>query len=190
MDNFIALSIKEDDENETISRTWYRCVKEALADGLLDTFSVGDGNAVMKRKVTQGRTIFTIKLVRNVTEREVKAVEQRVSAYVDCDYTVMSSVVEMNVDSEIEVEVDKTMAEELCMKWAKEEHDKWMKKAIDNGWQYGVKLDQKEKRNPLIRPFHELPEKYKKADTKRLEEFMKLINDSGYLIVRKSDLSK
>ena len=190
MDNFIALSVKTEDEADDLGRGWYKCVRDTLPDGILDTFSVGDGRASMKRKVTKGRVVYTIKLLRNVTEREVKAVSDRLGTMTKKDFTVSSSVLELNVAEEVPVKVDASLAQELALKWAREEHEQWMKKALDNGWQYGVKLDKKEKRHPLLRPFQDLPESYRAVDMSRIEDLMHFLNESGYIIVPKADLSK
>ncbi|XP_034509331.1 ryanodine receptor 3-like, partial [Ailuropoda melanoleuca] len=49
--------------------------------------------------------------------------------------------------------------EYIVTKYAEHSHDKWACDKSQNGWKYGISLDENVKTHPLIRPFKTLTEK-------------------------------
>ncbi|RYD68677.1 MAG: hypothetical protein EOP83_00225, partial [Verrucomicrobiaceae bacterium] len=76
----------------------------------------------------------------------------------------------------------------LCTAWAKRQHDQWVKDREANGWRYGTTLSMSEKTNPLLRPWDQLPEKYRKPDLDEPQALLDLLNDQGYAVVTKGEL--
>lgn len=53
---------------------------------------------------------------------------------------------------------------ELAEKMAENVHDVWAKQRIEQGWTYGEKRNDAEKKHPCLVPYNELPESEKEYD--------------------------
>lgn len=188
MENYICLSINKEDNKKSLGRIWYNCVKNILPDGVLTTIQDGEKVAVMKKKMMNKKILYLIPLLKNITEKESDAITDRFGHLYHTDFSISSSKIEVLYKDTIDVVVEPELALELATKWAKDAHDKWYKEKVDSGWRYGAKHDKNNKTHPLIRQWNDLPEKYKSVDTKSIDEFIKFINDSGYVIVPRQEL--
>jgi hypothetical protein len=65
-----------------------------------------------------------------------------------------------------------------------------MKDKLDDGWRYGPSVSMKEKTHPLLRKWDELPDDYRTIDTSKPEQLLKLLNDSGYVLIKKTELDQ
>ena len=74
---------------------------------------------------------------------------------------------------------------QLTEKLAKNTHDVWAKGRIADGWSYGEKRDDANKKTPCLVPYEELSESEKEYDRNTALETLKLIIKLGYKI-RKS----
>ncbi|MCD8091069.1 MAG: Ryanodine receptor Ryr, partial [Clostridiales bacterium] len=59
-------------------------------------------------------------------------------------------------------------------------HDVWASGRISEGWTYGEKKDEENKKTPLLVPYGELPESEKEYDRNTAMETLKLIIKLGY----------
>ena len=71
---------------------------------------------------------------------------------------------------------------ELTEMLAKNAHDVWAKQRMDDGWQYGLKRDDKKKEHPCLVSYEELPESEKQYDRNAAIETIKVIVSLGYKI--------
>jgi hypothetical protein len=67
---------------------------------------------------------------------------------------------------------------------AKNAHDVWAQGRIAEGWSYGEKRDDGEKRHPCLVEYEDLPESEKQYDRNTAMETLKLILSLGYKITR------
>ena len=67
---------------------------------------------------------------------------------------------------------------------AKNVHEAWAKGRIDDGWSYGEKRDDANKKHPCLVPYDELPESEKEYDRRTAFETLKLVIALGYEIKR------
>ena len=67
---------------------------------------------------------------------------------------------------------------------AKNVHEAWAKGRIDDGWSYGEKRDDANKKHPCLVPYDELPESEKDYDRRTAFETLKLVIALGYEIKR------
>jgi hypothetical protein len=74
--------------------------------------------------------------------------------------------------------------QELVERLARNNHDHWARKRIEEGWQYGPKRDDIEKRHPDLVPYDQLSESEKDYDRKTVVEALKSIIALGYEIGR------
>ena len=71
----------------------------------------------------------------------------------------------------------------LTEKIAENTHDVWATGRIKEGWKYGPVRDDKNKTNPCLVPYDELPESEKEYDRNTALETIKLIIQLGYKII-------
>lgn len=190
MDHFIALTVKAADASDGLPKLWYKVALENLPAGITATFSVGENTSRMKKETRGDKIALVIPLTRNLTDNEVEDVIGELNLVFDKDFSVTSSRIEVGVKDEVEVEVDYGPLLTLCTAWAKEQHDEWMKDKIDSGWRYGPAVSMANKTHPLLRTWADLPDLYRKVDTSQAEEFLKLMNDHGYVLIAKTELDQ
>ena len=61
-------------------------------------------------------------------------------------------------------------------------HDVWAKGRINEGWTYGKKRDDENKKHPCLVPYNELPDSEKEYDRNAALETLKLLTLLGYKI--------
>ena len=69
---------------------------------------------------------------------------------------------------------------------AKPVHDTWAQERISEGWTYGEKRDDVQKKHPCLVAYEDLPESEKIYDRKTSAETLRLILKSGFRIERAS----
>lgn len=78
-----------------------------------------------------------------------------------------------------------TLSEEI----AKNVHEVWSQNRINDGWSYGAKRDDTEKKHPCLVAYEELPESEKEYDRATSQETIKLILKLGFEIKKKVNLN-
>ncbi|MDE7154122.1 MAG: Ryanodine receptor Ryr [Muribaculaceae bacterium] len=68
---------------------------------------------------------------------------------------------------------------------AKNVHEVWAKNRIAEGWTYGEKRDDENKKHPCLIPYEMLPDIEKEYDRATSQETLKLIIKSGFEIKKK-----
>ncbi|MBR5460726.1 MAG: Ryanodine receptor Ryr [Clostridia bacterium] len=71
---------------------------------------------------------------------------------------------------------------ELTEKIAENVHENWAKGRLEEGWSYGEKRDDVQKKTPCLVPYAELSENEKEYDRRTALETLKLIVALGYKI--------
>ena len=72
----------------------------------------------------------------------------------------------------------------LMEKLAKNTHEVWAAGRISEGWSYGEKRDDVNKKTPCLVPYEQLEESEKEYDRKTALETLKLIVKLGYDIIK------
>ena len=78
----------------------------------------------------------------------------------------------------------------LCTALAKQRHTDWVRERTDAGWRYGVTFDQTEKTAPLLRPWEQLPDQYRRPDLNLPQTLITGLNDQGYVVISRADLDQ
>lgn len=73
----------------------------------------------------------------------------------------------------------------LIEEMAKNVHEVWAKNRMVEGWTYGPKRDDANKKHPCLVPYEQLPENEKEYDRATSQETLKLILKSGFVISKK-----
>ena len=85
---------------------------------------------------------------------------------------------------------DVELSEELLKlteKLAENTHEVWAKGRISDGWSYGEKRDDINKKTPCLVPYDKLDESEKEYDRKTALETLKLIVKLGYDIIKRTE---
>ena len=148
---------------------------------------------VIHRKKPDSKHVYTYPLKRDLTESEVEVITQQWMMHFNGDFELESSANELvnykrTYDDAAFINEDDY--KNLCESIAKMQHQKWYKERTDNGWKYGQHFSRREKTHPMLRPWEDLPDKYKKIDTDIPKLFADELKRQGYLIVKTSELQK
>lgn len=184
----IKLVVAANDATKELARAWYKSLKAALPNGVMTAQQVEDTTALMTTKKEDAQVIFIVSLTRELTDNEVEAAIEAFDAKTDIDFKVVAQRKAVDNKPEIEVEVEEGPLNELCTAWAKQKHDDWVKEKTAQGWRYGTKVSNKEQTHPLLRAWADLPEEYRAVDTSQVEQLLKLLNDSGYVLVKRDQV--
>jgi hypothetical protein len=84
--------------------------------------------------------------------------------------------------SNIELTAD---LQKLVERLAENTHDHWARKRMDEGWRYGPKRNDSEKKHPDLVPYNDLSEAEKEYDRKTVVEAIKAIMALGYDVKRR-----
>jgi hypothetical protein len=84
--------------------------------------------------------------------------------------------------SNIELTAD---LQKLVERLAENTHDHWARKRMDEGWRYGPKRNDIEKKHPDLVPYNDLSEAEKEYDRKTVVEAIKAIMALGYDVKRR-----
>jgi hypothetical protein len=71
----------------------------------------------------------------------------------------------------------------LATEIAKQRHLAWMRERQDAGWRYGTKVSANDKTHPLLRPWDQLPERYRKPDLAAPQKVFDLLRDLGMAVM-------
>jgi hypothetical protein len=190
---FIRLKTSEPlSKEEAIA--WYHCVKNNLPSGLLSSVQTtnlqGEPDVVfMVHKETKGGThYYEIPLTRDLTEDETVVIEE---AYPEGEIETSSN----DITTARQGPADAVVMEEedynnLCVTLAKHQHQRWYEERSARGWSFGLKVDEKNKQHPLMRPWEDLPEQYRNVDYELPHLFMNMLAEQGYVVVGREDLNK
>ena len=73
---------------------------------------------------------------------------------------------------------------ELIELLAENAHDNWALRRIEEGWTYGSKRDDHEKKHPDLVPYDDLPDSEKEYDRKVIKQTIKALLALGFKIVK------
>lgn len=196
VDNMIALCTAETVDADVV-RLFYRTVRSFAPSGVLMTLA-GNDNGVPKRvslvhREVEGSHAYVVPLTRALTTNEVQVVVDAFAAEVpDLDFDIEASTAEMDTTTPVEpaptVDVDAERYHELCVAWARRQHDAWVSERQAGGWRYGTQMSMGDKTHPLLVPFDQLPDTFKKVDTEQPQMLLDLLNAQGFAVITKEEL--
>lgn len=189
LSRYIALCVKE--ASEEVRKSWYRIVCDTAPNGVITTVPV-DGKPVCLVTSLHGETSWLkVPLTRDLLDQEAESIVNAFAAEhpdLDFDVRVSSSAAEQLGADTMPVTVDKDRYVALCTAWAKSQHDRWMKERLDAGWRYGPTISLSARTHPLLRPWPDLPEQFRKIDLDEPQKLLDLLNDQGYALITRDEL--
>lgn len=194
--NFHISLVTPEAVNETIARDWFQAVRRKAPYGVTCLLSlVDDGGepqsvAMVQRETSKG-IFYMVPLTRDLTEKEAeRIVESFRYQHPDLDFDVEATTIPTyTMDKSLpSITVDQQEYADVAKAFAKKQHDDWVKERTEQGWRYGPTVSLSERTHPLLRPWDEIPEQYRKVDTDQPQKLLDLLNQHGYAVVSKEDL--
>jgi len=137
--------------NESLDKKEILHVIDVIDESVIDAFSpLEDGTAVLNKN-TEEKEVYDFRLMRKISEREAEIVFDNIQQDITGDFQMEVTTSERYDLPEGEDEIDITAMR----------HNRWVSEMVSNGWRYGLKLNEEEKTDPRLRPYHELTEKIK-----------------------------
>jgi hypothetical protein len=178
--------------DKSSAKEWFACVRDLGPNGVLSTIQTPDDKGTLRSVSMVCRAVgekfeYIVPLTRDLIEREVEPIIQCfVAEHPEVDFDVETSVAVIR-GFEDSAKIKDSKYVELCTLWAKQRHDEWYKDRTDNGWSYGTSVSLKDKKHPLLRPWHELSDQHRKIDLDQPKQMMKMLADSGYAVLDKDE---
>ena len=175
---------------------WYHCVKNNVMDGVLSSVQTtnpdGEPDVVfMVHKETNGGAhLYEIPLARDLTEDEVDAIEDYYEGPEGIIETSSNEVKSARQGPADAVVIEEEDYNAFCETLAKHQHQRWYEARAKAGWSFGMRVDEKLKQHPLMRPWEQLSETYRTVDYELPHLFMNMLIDQGYVVVKRDDLNK
>lgn len=190
---YIMLKTNEPLDKATM-RAWFNCAKEQLPSGVIASVQTTDEQGALRSATMvhreAGEHEYLIPLSRDLLDTEVQPIIDRLSGeFPDLDFDMEVSSAQAGLLTEPEkIEVADNKYTDLCTAWAKKQHETWLHDREEAGWRYGATMSLKNKTHPLLRPWHELPDQFRKIDTDQPQALLDLLNDQGYAVIAKAEL--
>jgi hypothetical protein len=191
---YIALVVEEE-LSEDLMKSWFRCVKERAPYSVMTTVEVSDNSgtssAAMVKRGTDKGIFYIIPLTRDLLEAEATRIIAGFSAeHGDVDFDVEATVVRTgdNGTAPPKINVEQERYLELCTSLSKKQHEDWVKTRTDDGWRYGTQVSIAAKTHPLLRPWEDLPDRFRTIDMDQPQRLIDLLGQHGYTVVSKEDL--
>lgn len=181
---------------------WYRCIKQIGPNGIIGSEVVeapnGLRNIVLSsRSELNGDTrsyIYEIPLIRHMEDSEVEKIISVWDTIYTQEYTIETGGLGEYIMAPHQLSAGAIMGNTdfyiLCDTLTKFQHNSWIDDKISKGWRYGPELNMNEKTHPMLLPWNDLPEKYKKMDKRLPEEFFKTLKELGYIIIKQNDVDR
>lgn len=191
---YVALTVEELAPEDV--KYWYQFVSGHVPSGLVMAVQTNDDNGLLRSVSMIHRTagqdhVYLVPLTRHLTPAEAEALATdfaEENPEVDFDIDCSTAEAEEPPVVETEVSVDDAAYLALCTAWAKRQHDCWLKERTETGWRYGATFSTKEKTHPLLRPWEQLPDRFRKVDYSQPQMLLDLLNDQGYAVVSRGEV--
>lgn len=193
---YIRIQVDEELSKADVRR-WFKIVETYGPQNIISSVSLvrpkgGPAEVLLiHRKMADGKHIYDIPLKRDLTNKEIKTVLEQWNTYYDKDFLLETTQVEISQQREMladAIVVKDDSYEKLCEAIAKSQHTMWMNERVQKGWRYGEKVNPRAKTHPMLRPWQELPEDYRKVDEKTPQMFIEELNRMGFTVVKTEEL--
>jgi hypothetical protein len=195
LDRYISLVVEHPLDTD-VAKTWFRVASDAAPYGVLTIIPMVDDKGSpqsvrMVHRHMKGGHYYMIPITRDLTDKEVRKVVDAFSEEADgLDFDVEATVIPTHLSQPDNpaITVDQQKYADVAQAWAKKQHEEWLKARTDAGWRYGQVVSLSQKTHPLIRPWDELPAKYRTVDFDGPQKLLDLLGQHGYVVVSRDDL--
>lgn len=189
----IAIAAKEP-LPKPVLRDWIRCVRENGPDGAVLSRPVigSDGKpttSALLHGTRNGEHLYAVALTRDLRDNEVEEILSAFNTlHPDLEVEVEASAPADLVSASDTIEVPTDRLTALCRAWAKAEHERWVEARMASGWRWGPVMSVSRRTHPLLRPWDDLPEKYRNIDPDRPRALLDLLGEQGFCVIDKGEL--
>lgn len=196
VDRFIKLVTDERLPRPAI-RSWFNSVSSQAPSGVINPISIDsdDHERHVTRLIHQvrgdNRHAYVIPLTRNLHPSEVdQIVEIFAKAHPSLDFDVETNDTRLRAKDDGMLPIDSKQHLALCLAFAKQQHEDWLRERGDAGWRFGEAFDADAKTHPLLRPWDQLPDRYKQPDLDWPQKLVSLLNANGYVVLQRETLDR
>lgn len=185
---------------KSVAQAWAKIVKANLPDGVLGSIQVTnpDGQLtsvyMVHKALKSGQHYYEIPLVRDLVPSEALLIIEAWSALQPKgEYDIETSAEEIEATRQgpaDAVVIGETDYNQMCETLARHQHSRWCDERISAGWRYATDFSNKNKTHPMLRPWEQLPEQYRKVDYELPHKFMEMLAEHGYVVVKRTELAK
>lgn len=195
IDRYVRLIADEALQPSQVKR-WFHCVEArsrgvTMSVAMLDDQSQRHGVRLIHQTLSNDSHAYLIPLCRDLVNSEI---EQIVYAYAslepNLDFDIDTNQTALSVAEEDSIPLDVASHLALCTALAKQRHTDWVRERTDAGWRYGMRFDQTEKTSPLLRPWEQLPDQFRRPDLNMPQTLISSLNDQGYVVISRADLDQ
>ena len=130
-------------------------------------------------------------LLRDLSHEEIeKIVKEFAEDQPKLDFDVETNETQLVAKDNTGITLDAAKHVALCTALAKQKHIDWMRERTDAGWRYGSTFNADEKTHPLLRPWDQLPDRYREPDMNWPQKLVSMLNDQGYAVIQKDELDR
>jgi len=167
MDYNISYTAKKALSKQQI-KLFYKTVKYNTPENILGSRQVYHPdnhleNTVLIHRKENDKHIYEIPLTRSLTKSELNVLSTICNQKGFKDIKTTSIDVH-DLSKAEEKNIDDTRYKDMATEVAKILHNRWVDKKVASGWRYGMKVSQKDKTHPLLRPWEELNDNQKDID--------------------------
>lgn len=190
---FIKLVTKKDLSHARVV-AWYRCVEQNAPSGTVTMVhtSDNDGNPATVRlihRTTDEGHGYLVPLTRDLRASEIdKIVHAFAEVEPKLDWDIETNETRLVAQESGEIPLDAARHAAVCTAIAKQRHEDWVRERSDAGWRYGTKFDPDNKTDPLIRPWDQLPDRFRQPDMRAAQPILDLLNAHGYVVIPQEEL--
>jgi hypothetical protein len=126
---------------------------------------------------------YIVPLSRDLSDGEAEAIVKAWSdAYPDGDFVVnWSQPAQASLRSE---KLLKSMSDQMAEAAAKISHNRWYQRTVGEGWQWGPRMSVRNRMHPMLRPWDDLPQKYRSRERDRFVTLLDVLEGMGLRISR------
>lgn len=194
IDRYIKLTTKDELKKDDV-RSWFHCVKKYAPSGVTKTINMVDNKGrptavVLIHKVSDNTNSYMIPLSRDLNENEIEEIVERFAqTKPDLDFDIETNETKLTTKNNKGISLDAAKHLALCVALEKAKHENWVRERTNGGWRYGTEFNSDEKTHPLILPWDQLPDRFKQPDMDWPQKLVSMLNDNGYAIIPKEDLT-
>lgn len=180
-DSFIELKVKNDLSKDD-AKLWKSVVESNGPAGILGSAEVKPGHVSSFFKINKKSfVVYIIPLLRDLTEEEVKKIFLAWNrVYKTGDFEIDYSTIGFN-DTKLN-SFKENSTKDIIENLAKKNHQIWCSRMNKEGWSYGPKLVDIDKKHPMLLPWYELADKYKENKIQQVLDFFDSLNDQNLVI--------
>jgi hypothetical protein len=132
-----------------------------------------------------GKTHYVVVLCRDLQEHEAGSIAAAWSKTWTTNKNFIINFSQLTrMKHQVKEKYDNKL-KEIVETAAKQHHTAWMKSKVKAGWNFGIRLDQKNKLHPMIMPWENLSEKYQKQEFELILSLFETLNNLGLRIAEK-----